>query len=128
MKSKKLLAIAGFFLSIALFSSCKKYLDKKSDSAFTIPSTLTDFQALLDDDYTMNFKTAEFGEASDDDYFLLQTKFNSIGTFSDNIYTWVPNPNTVFGNDWDKLYNPIYNANLTLEGLNKIPLASSNHD
>lgn len=128
MKSKRLLTIALVFLSIALVSSCKKYLDKKSDNAFTVPSTITDFQALLDDISTMNIVTAEFGEASDDDYFLLQSKFNSLVTFSQNIYTWVPNANTVWENDWSKLYNPIYNANLSLEGLSKIPVTSSNRN
>jgi starch-binding outer membrane protein, SusD/RagB family len=114
-------------LSAIMLQSCKKFLDKKSDTSLSVPTTLIDMQALLDDNSTMNARrTAAFSESSTDDYFLLESKYNSLVTIQQNIYKWVPNQNTTYSADWPSCYNPVYNANLCLEGLGKIPLTGQN--
>jgi hypothetical protein len=100
--------------------SCKKYLDKKPNNSLTVPTSLNDLQALLDDVNTMNEqRTSSYGEASADDYFDDADVYNSMGTFYQNIYTWTPY-NYNYPGDWAPLYNPIYNANYCLEQVNKV--------
>ena len=50
------------------FSSCQKFLDKKSSTGITVPKTLADLQSLLDASQTMNRQVPpSIGEASADD-------------------------------------------------------------
>lgn len=118
MKHKILTCLAG--LLILSFCSCKKYLDKKPDSALAVPATLADLQALLDDESLMNAnRTPSFGESSADDYFLTTDRYNSFSQFNRNTYTWTDNP-YYYPNDWSAAYSPVYNANYCLEQLEKI--------
>jgi hypothetical protein len=98
--------------------SCEKFLAKKSDSSLVTPSTLSDFEGLLDDADLMNsFSTPGYMEASADDYFLLPQTYQNLNQIFINLYTWQHVENN-FVNDWSKSYLAIYNANLCLEGLN----------
>ena len=124
MKNILILAMGIMLLFINL--SCKKYLDKKSNSTLTVPSTVEDLQALLDLSQEINIRrTPSFGEASSDDYFLLQTTFDNLSSENKKIYTWVPHIYN-FDNDWSKGYLVIYNSNFCLESISKIPLTSVN--
>jgi len=66
---------SGIFLVLLLLilvhvSSCKKFLDEVPDSKLTVPTTLPDLQALLDNSSRMNIRQSpSFGEGSSDDYF-----------------------------------------------------------
>ena len=113
-------------LLILNMTSCKKYLMEKSNSALVVPMNLNDFQSILDDAGYMNFQlTPSFGEASSDDYFLLPEVYNSMGERERYIYTWKPY-DYYFQNDWSINYFPVYNANLSLEGLQNIPQTEAN--
>lgn len=100
-------------------SSCKKFLDKKSDSSLTVPSTIRDLQALLDDNDIMNLSTPSFGESSSDDYFLTADMYNAFSLLEHNTYRWIPQEYN-FVNDWSMSYSAIYNANLCLERIEKV--------
>jgi len=119
------------FLLIAIafscsFLSCKKYLDKKSDSSLTVPKTLDELQGLFNDAQKMNFNlTPSMGESSADDYFLTQTSYDYLPTQPKEIYTWTLKVYN-YANDWSANYLPVYNANFTLETLDKIPRTASN--
>jgi SusD family. len=106
-------------------SSCKKYLDKKSDTSLVVPSTLEDFQALMDRSATMNLITPSTGEASADDYFLLPDTYNAQSDLLKKIYTWVPRDYN-YSNDWSNCYLSVYVANLCLERLPLVPKTASN--
>jgi len=67
----------------------------------------------------MNRKTPAMGEASSDDYFLSEQTFNTRSDREQKVYTWTPYDYNI-GNDWNLNYLPVYNANLCLEGLEKI--------
>jgi tetratricopeptide (TPR) repeat protein len=125
MKNKRILLMLPLLLFVSPFLSCKKYLDKKSDSTLVIPQTLSDFQGLLDDVNTMNVNTPSMGEASSDDYFITKATFDTRPVFYQDAYTWTPGE-YFFQNDWSLNYNPVYNANLSLEGLNKIQKTTAN--
>lgn len=100
------------------FPSCKKYLDAKPDSKLATPTTLADLQSLLDYSNVMNRKAAWSGEGSADNYFLPDDFFATLEPYQRNIYTWSENsvPDGL-PNDWSSTYQPIYYANLAVEGI-----------
>jgi hypothetical protein len=108
-----------------LFSSCKKYLDKKNNAAQVVPTTISDLQALLDNTADMSVKTPANGEGSSDDYFILQNTFNARGELERRLYLW-QKPENRFSEDWSNSYLPIYLSNLSLEQIEKIPVTSQN--
>ena len=112
----------------AYITSCKKYLDEKPDSKLAVPSTLSDLQALLDFSNRMNLqRTPTYGEASSDDYFLLDETYNNFDQEKQQIYTWSRGDYN-FQNDWSIAYEPVYNANFALETVEDIPLTVANAD
>lgn len=107
-------------------TSCKKYLDEKSNSSLVTPSTLADFQAMFDDAILMNQQSTPcFGEASADDYFITDEYYGYLIEREQYVYSWRPYDYT-FQNDWSMSYFPVYNANVSLEGLARIPQTPSN--
>jgi starch-binding outer membrane protein, SusD/RagB family len=122
MKLNRILVII-FFATYAM--SCEKYLDKKSDSAFTVPSTIPDLQAILDNATDMNLKTPSFGEISADDFFLLDAIYNARTEINRNAYTWTPF-DYVYPNEWSVNYFPVYNANLCLQRIELVPKTTQN--
>lgn len=120
LKHKKLTVYLLAILVVA-FSSCNKYLDKKTNSSLVTPSTLTDLQALLDDAVTMNQqRTPSYSQAAGDEYFLSNDQFNSLGIQYQSAYIWQPYFYSS-NNDWSNCYQPIYNANLVLDLIKNIP-------
>ncbi len=106
--------------------ACKKFLDEKPDSKLAVPTSLTQLQAILDFSTRMNVqRTPNFGEASTDDYFLLQTTYNSFSEEKREIYLW-NRKEYDFQNDWSIAYEPIYNANYCLELVEKIQPTDGN--
>lgn len=126
MKFIALIIIAAF-----LFSSCKKhFLDAKPDNSLVVPASLTDLQALLDDDRIMNGSTNEnIGGPNPallieggDDYYITEERYESCSPFSRNVYVWAKE-NTYAGEvnilDWSSPYRAIYYSNIALDGLQK---------
>lgn len=99
--------------------SCKKYLEEKSDSSLLVPSTLADFQNLMDDATTMNYATPGLGASSADDYFIDQAAYNAKSTYLQHVYTWQPYPYN-YQNDWATCYKAVYVANLCLERISLV--------
>jgi starch-binding outer membrane protein, SusD/RagB family len=117
-----------FILICCLLSSCKKYLDKKSDNSLITPKTLDDLQALLDDNYYMNANTPAFGEASADDYFDQTSVYNSLDARSQQVYTWALKIYNGPTNDWSDNYEVIHTANFCIDQLNAIEKTPANED
>ncbi len=109
-------------LSLCLvFYSCEKYLDVKENSTQVSISTANDCQLLLDNYGLMNISFPFDGEASADDYYMLDTKYNLLGGEDKDIYTWAANAQRSLASDqWQNPYKIIYNANLVLENLPKL--------
>lgn len=116
-------------LIMLLFSAiaCKKFLDKKSSTGITVPSTISDLQALSDNSTNMNLqRTPSFSEASTDNYFILPATFSNRTERMQAAYQWIPYDNYSFPNDWAAPYVPVYNANYCLENIDNIPLSPEN--
>jgi tetratricopeptide (TPR) repeat protein len=110
---------------------CKKYLDEKPDVKLALPSTLADFQALLDNYPVINNSDPGSGEISADNYYLFDADYQALSTdYFRNMYTW--QKSNLFmpqSNDWYYSYRPVFTANTILESLSKIAETGSNqHD
>lgn len=115
------------FLLALINLGCNSFLDVKSDKSLVVVHTLEDAQALLDEVNQMNEgKVPSWGESVSDDYYFPEAIVPLLSEVQKNNYSW--NYVEYFGinNDWGKGYQPIYNANLSLDILNKIERTNSN--
>jgi starch-binding outer membrane protein, SusD/RagB family len=122
----------SLYIFVFLFSilSCNKkdFLDERPRSDLFVPTTLDDFQALLDNDPALSV-TPVLGELSADNYFLLQPLWQNLGTKEQNAYIWDPDTFKGEGNvsDWNAPYEQVLYANVVLDGLKKkVPRTSDN--
>ncbi|RZM25149.1 MAG: RagB/SusD family nutrient uptake outer membrane protein [Pedobacter sp.] len=105
------------------FSGCKKdFLEAKPSTQIVIPTTLEDFQNLLDYDVVIN-RTSSLGLLSCDDYYIpTERDLLALTPTQQNGYVWSKD---LFGGetnrvDWSMPYKSILYANSVLEGLDKI--------
>lgn len=120
-------------LLFAAFASCNKadFLDTKPNQSLVIPSTISDYQALLDDDNTMNyaFGVPYMGEEGCDNYYVTTAQYTSavIDDLDRNICVWAQQ--LYAGQeipDWDIPYQWVFYANSALGGLATTSETSSN--
>lgn len=108
-------------LSCAAISCQKEFLDKKSDKALLIPSTLNDFQALLDYEQVMS-RAPSLNVLSDGDFYTTDNGWLALNTaIQRNTYLWASDlyEGSSVG-DWNTSYQQIFYANVVLEGLEKL--------
>lgn len=110
--------LISIFLTF-LFISCKKFLDAKPNKSLVVPNTLEDLQAILDYSSRMNLAPS-YAEASSDNYYLTSDIYNSISDDIRNAYIWENYSYDNYPNDWARVYDIIYPANLVLESIEKI--------
>ncbi len=107
---------------VLVFTSCKKYLDKKPNIALNIPTSLDDFQQLLDyESTTYNSAPGITDLGCDDYYFADSNAFASYGMNIRNAHIWKSDIwEGLPSNDWNDPYRVIYLSNVVLEGLKDI--------
>lgn len=125
MRNKILIIIALIFF-VAHLTSCKKYLDEKSNLSLIIPEKLEDLQGILDDNSIMNTETPGLGELSSDDYFALPATFSGFDANDQKAYVWQKYDYTGYPNSWSANYNKVYNANYCLEKIEKVQKTQQN--
>lgn len=107
--------------------SCEKgFLEKRPDKALTVPSTLSDFRALMD--YTSDVMNYDPGlpTVSIDDFYLGANGQQSLNTITEqNAYIWAAD---IYQGrsltDWNRMYQQIFYCNVVLEGLEKMDALS----
>lgn len=114
--------------SLSIFSACSKsdFLNKKPITSIVTPSTLTDFQYLLDN--TVYQGTGALSQLADDDYVVINDEgLNALSATERNSYVWAKD--TYGGGsdiaDWNIPYKNIFYSNSVLDGLAKSDSASS---
>lgn len=125
-------AFIGWFVCFTLFlSSCRKqdeYLDVKGNNYDVIPSSLRDFQALLNMDGILNGNYPNLAYLGTDNLYLLSSTWSAAFLAMErNAYIWQPDlyeGNTF--NEWNNLYRIIQYANIVLEGIGKISTGNRN--
>jgi hypothetical protein len=121
------------FLSLlagaAMTLSCNKgdFLGKKPSSELVVPSTLEDFQTLLDNDVVMS-ETPELGDLSADNFYLDYSFWQSLEPKEHNAYAWAPDIYQGLGDveDWNIPYQQVLYANVVLDGLPGVAVDSLN--
>jgi hypothetical protein len=99
----------------------KQFLDAKPSTTLLIPSTLADFQALLDNASVFGL-VPTLGEASGDNYYFPFLTWQSLDTREHNAYIWAPDIYEGQSGqlDWNTPYQQVFYANVVLDGLNNI--------
>ncbi|HMU44476.1 MAG TPA: RagB/SusD family nutrient uptake outer membrane protein, partial [Ignavibacteriaceae bacterium] len=105
------------------FAACKKYLDKKTDIKLAIPTTLNEFQTLLDQPDITSNSTPGVNDLGCDDYYVSYPTYQSLSVVARNCYIWTSDIwNGATSKDWDNPYSIIYKSNVVLEGLKEFPI------
>lgn len=107
---------------IAFFSSsCNSYLDVKPDKSLAVPSTLEDFQALINNSAVMNQGYPVAPEIASDNFYMTYDNWLKRDVTTRNIYIWERDVfNESASNDWYTPYSVVFYANVILEGLKKM--------
>jgi hypothetical protein len=102
-------------LAIALLAGCQKFLDQKPDTKLAVPTTLTDFQALLDNYNVINNNDTEAGEISADNTGISTDDYKRTYIWQkDHLFSELGN------DDWFYTYRPVFTANTVLDGISNI--------
>jgi hypothetical protein len=120
------------FLLLVIFwgaAGCnkKEFLDTIPNSELFVPTTLEEFQALLDNESVMS-ETPTLGELSTDNIYLLQGYWQNQNTKEKNAYIWLPDVFQGQGEvlDWNTPYKQVFHANIVLDGLPKVTITVNN--
>lgn len=112
-----------------LLTACTKMgLSDNPSTNNYVPSTLDDFMALLQDNQTMN-RSSSLGEVSSDNFYLLYSFWITLPVAQKNAYIWAPDifESQTEVEDWKTAYTQVLNANVILDGLNKISVTVANN-
>jgi len=117
------------FLSLSLcmvsvLCSCKKsWLDAKPNKALVVPTSISDYQNLLDNVTQMNTNAPGLGVISDDNIRLTDATYLGLSQQERNAYVWAPTPD-FYGSDgngdWYYAYSRILDDNVVLDGIKSI--------
>lgn len=120
---KRLMQILVLGALFNFFSCGKEFLDIRRDKAQVVPSTIKDFQGLLDNNSVMNsISSYELSIIGSDEYQLSDGNWNLLTLpYQKNGYVWAEE---VYERqpirDWDEGYRRILIANMALEGIENI--------
>lgn len=118
MKTIKILII--LFICFGLVSCEKDFLNERPAKALLVPSTLSDFQALLDNQGIMN-SAPNLGVISSDDFYSTDNGIQSATTINRNTYLWANDLyEGAYVADWSMPYQQVFYANVILDGLMKM--------
>ena len=123
----RIMLIAIMLVSIISCSKQYSWLDVKQNKSDVVPSTLKDFQAILDDYYFMNDNFPGIGLVGADDYYLTDANYNALPEVERNAYLWqkdIYDGQDAY--DWTTGYRTVEYANIVLDGLKKINITSAN--
>jgi len=114
----KLIWLLPAFFTLVLACNKQKFLEKKPSSTLLVPTTLSDFQALLDNLKVFGL-VPTLGEASADNYYVSYGSWQGMTKREMNAYVWAKD---IYGGegaqqDWNTPYQQIFYANVVLDGL-----------
>ncbi|HMR19466.1 MAG TPA: RagB/SusD family nutrient uptake outer membrane protein, partial [Sphingobacterium sp.] len=111
-----------FILTCSMIGCSQDFLDVKPSSNTVVPTTLDDFQQLMDYG-NLVFAFPDMMEVLADDYYLEETYWAARPTTIRNAHVWAVDIFETIEADftnWERSYNQIFYANVVLEGVEKI--------
>lgn len=110
-----------FFISLSILSyfCATGWLEIKPDISLATPTTLKDFQSLLDNSSTMNGDCPGLGEIASDGHHLDDNEFQASSNILKNAYSWSREFPYIYVLDWTTPYSRVFYCNVVLEGLEK---------
>lgn len=101
----------------------KEWLDKKPNKALVVPTTISDFQTLLNKESLFNTTDNALGFLAVEDYVVTYPVWQARATTTErNSYIWAKDIyEGATSSDWNNNYQQIYYCNTVLEGLDKLP-------
>lgn len=111
---KKLNAFALLVL-LLLSTSCSKYLDMKPDDKLAVPTSLQDFQLMLDNYAVINRGYPASVEVVSDNYYVSDKDWESRTEVERNLYHWVQDAN--YNTDWLPAFKRILSVNTILDNI-----------
>ncbi|MXV50354.1 RagB/SusD family nutrient uptake outer membrane protein [Pedobacter sp. HMF7647] len=115
---KNLLLFTALIFFLALCGSCNKdVLDEKPDKSQLVPTTLDDFQELLNNNDLMNLSGGLSSLSTDDLY--NESGLPSSTALERNAYPWLADiyQGSTLSPDWNTPYQQVLYANIVLDGL-----------
>ncbi len=117
-------------LSLFYFSCRKDFLNVNPDNSFTVPTTLQDCQALLDNPLVLNgwgnSGYPSLGETGSDDYTTTSGLYSNYSDIDQQAVIWSPQIFTGQQvDDWAVTYRAVFTANDVLSTLSKIDSGGS---
>lgn len=129
IQTKKLKFIPLLWLTCLtlLSAACnKEWLEAKPDKALVLPTTVNDYQALLDNygnSGALSKSSVTMGESSTDDHYITYDTWLSFSVLNRNLYVWAKEIyDSDYSGDWSGSYESILYTNVALEGLEKVPV------
>lgn len=128
MKLLKKRTFACMFLcgALILLGSCNKqdaWLDAKRLSVEVTPTSLADYQLILNNDNAMNNLYTTYGLTGADNIYVSDTNYPSVVNYEQDGYLWkrsMWDDVGGFSQQWNNFYTVIEYANIVLDGLKKI--------
>jgi len=125
---KKIIQFIYIASTVLILSSCTKseFLDKKPETNILTPTTLSDFQNLLDNTNVLN-QTGGLAQLSADEYVVDYADWQTASATERNAYIWAKDiyAGDVGIADWNQMYEEVFYANSVLDGLAKSDSAAT---
>ena len=115
-----------------LFISCKReWLDAKPNKALVVPTTIKDYQAILDNNTgtdMFNWNSPSLSEIGAGDFYISYPSYQGLYLAQErNSYVWASDIyQGETGYDWQNAYNRVLYSNIVLNGIKNIVRDTSN--
>lgn len=111
------------FASMVLFACKKTWMEEKSNKSLDVPTTVKEFQALLDYTNVMNDSRPVKGEESADNYYVSDAMWASYSPYDRSTYTWGKEIYVDINQDatsWNPAYQQVFYSNIVLDDIDKV--------
>ncbi|MFL5747895.1 MAG: RagB/SusD family nutrient uptake outer membrane protein, partial [Niastella sp.] len=122
MRNYKILLFV--FVSVSIVSCKKDWIKIKPNKSVDVPTSVADFQALLDNSTIMNDIRPYLGEVSADNYYVTYNYWQTLPSLVDkNAYVWAGDVYDGYptdGPNWNNSYRQVFYSNLVLDDIDKV--------
>ncbi len=122
MRNYKILLFV--FVSVGIVSCKKDWIKIKPNKSVDVPTSVADFQALLDNSSVMNDIRPYLGEVSADNYYVTYNYWQTLPSLVDkNAYVWAGDVYDGYptdGPNWNNSYRQVFYSNLVLDDIDKV--------